>query len=194
MALLTRKKMREWLAYMSLQCRCWFRFANSKAYLLYRPDSLTSDKTIAKFADEDNMTTMKVKRSPLDEIINVVHLYYLRDWTRSEGREAYQAVTRAEDATSIAAYGEKEQADLFLFDFVTLSAMATDLRDFYLARYKDRKKVVTGTLYLDNMELEFADAVTLTEAGSILCEVRKVGLSPGDADTMDCIELEAREY
>jgi len=191
----TRKKIREWCAYMALQCRCWFRFANSKAYLLYRPDSLSSDKTIAKFADDsDFKTTMKVRRSPLDEVINKVRVYYNRDWSMSAGAEAYQAVTTDSNAASITAYGEKENPELFQFDFVTVAAMATDLRDFYLARYKDRKKVITGQLFLDNFELEFADAVTLTEAGAILCEVRKVGVSPGSSDSMDVIELEAREY
>lgn len=190
-----RKKLREWLAYMALQCRCWFRFSNSKAYLLYRPDSLSSDKTIAKFADNsDSTTTMRIKRSLLDEIINVIHLYYQRDWSKTAGNEAYQAVTRTADATSITAYGEKERAETFLFDFIRDATMAADLRDFYLARYKDRKKVVTGTLFLDNFELEFADAVTLTEAGAIVCEVRKVGITPGSATENDKIILEAREY
>ena len=191
----TRKKIREWCDYMALQCRCWFRFANSKAYLLYRPDSLVSDKTIAKFADDsDFKTTMKVRRSPLDEVINKVRVYYNRDWSMSAGAEAYQAITTDSNAASITAYGEKENPDLFQFDFVTVAAMATDLRDFYLARYKDRKKVITGELFLDNFELEFADAVTLTEAGAILCEVRKAGISPGGADSIDTIILEAREY
>jgi hypothetical protein len=191
----TRKSMKEWLAYMALQCRCWFRFSGGKAYLLYRPDSISSDKTIAKFADnEDDTTTMKITRSPLDEILNVIHVYYQRDWTKPEGREAYQAVTRTINQDSIDAYGEKEKADTFLFDFIRDATMAVDLRDFYLARYKDRKKVITGTLFLDHFEVEFADGVTLTEAGNLLCEVRKAGISPGDANTMDMINLIAREY
>jgi len=190
----TRKKLKEWLAFMALQCRCWFRFAGGKAYLLYRTDTLTSDKTIAKFADNDDFTTtMRIKRSPLDEVVNVIHLYYQRDWTK-DGREAYQAIIHVEDATSITAYGEKESADTFLFDFVRDATMADDLADFYLARYKDRKKVVAGEVYLDQIELEFADAVTLTEAGGILCEVRKVGVTPGNSGAMDKVILIAQEY
>jgi hypothetical protein len=195
MVINTRKSLKEWLAYMALQCRCWFRFAGGKAYLLYRPDSISSDKTIAKFADnEDDTTTMRMTRSPLDEIINVVHLYYQRDWSKTPGREAYQAVTKASNATSITAYGEKEKADMFLLDFIRDATMAADLRDFYLARYKDRKKVISGILYLDHCEVEFADGVTLTEAGALLCEVRKAGMSPGNANTMDKVNLIAREY
>jgi len=190
-----RQKIRAWCAEMALQCRCWFRFANGKAHLLYRPDSLVSDKTIAKFADnEDYTTTMRITRSPLDEIINKLTLHYKRDWSKDEGRLAYQAVTTAFDATSITAYGEKENPDLFLFDFVTIPAMAVDLRDFYLARLKDRKRNISGDLFLDNFELEFADAVTITEAGGMLCEIRKAGCSPGSAVKLDVVTIEAREY
>ena len=193
----TRKKLREWLAYMALQCRCWFRFAGGKASLLYRTDSISSDKTITAamtLMNDDNTTSVRITRSPLDEIINLIHVYYQRDWTKSLGREAYQAVTKTSDATSISAYGEKERADGFLFDFVRDATMAVDIRDFYLARYKDRKKVVSGTVFLDNCEIEFADVVTFAALSNLVCEVRKAGLSPGSKDQIDQIMLTAREY
>lgn len=192
-----RKQLREWLEYMAFQCRCWFRFASGKAYLLYCPDTITSDKIITGSMiamNDDNTTTLTLRRSPLDEVINIVHLYYNRDWSKSAGREAYQAITRTENAASILAYGEKERADTFLFDFVTDATMAVDLRDFYLARYKDRKKVVTLTAFLDNFELEFADGVTLASVGNLLCEVRKVGITPGGTGVNDKVLLTAREY
>jgi hypothetical protein len=192
-----RRTLRDWLNYMALQCRCWFRFAGGMAYLLYRPDSLVSDKTITAAMtrmETDYATTVRLTRSPLDEVINLVHLYYQRDWTKPAGREAYNAVTKATDATSVAAYGEKETADLFLFDFVRVAAMAEDLRDFYLARYKNRKKIVSATVFMDNMELEYADAVTFDALGSLLCEVQKVGMMPGNKETNDRIALTAREY
>lgn len=144
--------------------------------------------------NDDNTTTLILRRSPLDEVINIVHLYYNRDWSRSAGREAYQAITRTENAASITAYGEKERPDTFLFDFVTDAAMAVDLRDFYLARYKDRKKVVNLTAFLDNFELEFADAVILASTGNLLCEVRKVGITPGESGMNDKVLFTAREY
>jgi hypothetical protein len=193
----TRKRMKEWLAYMALQCRCWFRFAGGKAYLLYRPDSISSDKTITAamtLMNADYTTSLRITRSPLDEILNLINVYYQRDWTKSAGREAYQAVTSNHDDASIAAYGEKEKADTFLFDFVRDATMAADLRDFYLARYKDRKKIINGVVFLDNMEIEFADGVTFAALSNLLCEVRKVGLSPGRKDVNDRINLVAREY
>jgi len=62
--------------------------------------------------------------------------------------------------------------------------MADDLRDFYLSRHKDRKRIFTMEVFLDNGELEFADAVSLERAGNILCEVAKVNVQPGSG--RDC--------
>ncbi len=191
-----RRKLMDWLAFMALQCRCWFRFASGKAYLLYRTDSLSSDKTITAAMigmNTDYTTTTRLRRSPLDEVINYIDLYYNKDWSLT-GDDAYRAVSSTSDATSIAAYGQKDRPGLFKFDFITSATMAADLRDFYLARYKDRKKVVEMNLFLDNAELEFADAVTITPLSSLVCEVRNVSLSPGSKDSIDKISLIGREY
>ena len=196
MVINTRKKLSDWLAYMALQCRCWFRFSAGKAYLLYRTDSLSSDKTITAAMigmNTDYTTTTRLRRSPLDEVINYIDLYYNKDWSL-DGDDAYRAISSTSDATSISAYGQKDRPDLFKFDFVTSATMAADLRDFYLARYKDRKKVVEMNLFLDNAELEFADAITITPLSSLVCEVRNVSLSPGSKDGIDTITLQAREY
>jgi hypothetical protein len=74
--------------------------------------------------------------------------------------------------------------------------MAADVRAFYLARYKDRKKVVTFDLFLDNAELEFADALTITPLGALVGEVRKVNFAPGSGRDMrnDMIAITMREY
>ena len=191
-----RRKLREWLASMALQCRCWFRFAAGKAYLLYRTDSLTSDKTLTAAMTgmlSNYATTTRIWRSPLDEVVNYIDLYYKKDWSLTSD-EAYQAISSTSDATSITAYGQKDKPETFKFDFVTSATMAADLRDFYLARYKNRKKIVRMTAFLDNSELEYADAVTLSALSSLLCEVRNVSFQPGSAEANDTIELTVREY
>lgn len=191
-----RRKLNDWLAYMALQCRCWFRFASGKAYLLYRTDTLSSDKTITAAMirqNDDFTTTTRIRRSSLDEVINYIDVYYNKDWSLT-GNDAYKAISSASDATSIAAYGQKDRPDVFKFDFVTDATMAADLRDFYIARYKDRKKVVTIGLFMDNSELEYADAITITPLGALDCEVRNVRVSPGSKLSIDTIELTAREY
>ncbi len=199
------KTLKEWLSKMAFQCRCYFRFAHGKAYLLYRPDTITSDKTItdAVVRMEDNFkTTVKVERSRLDEVINKINLRFCRDWARS-GNAAYKYLCRGDathtggyDAASVARYGEKERADLFNFDFVILSAMAVDLQAFYLARYKDRKRIATMEIFLDNSELEFADGVTFAPLGNMLAEVQKVNITPGSGRDMtnDKIQLVIKEY
>lgn len=192
------KTLKEWLAAMAFQSRCYFRFYAGQAQLLYRSDSLISDKTITAAMtrmQEDHKTTLRMSRSRLDEVINKIGLHYDRDWTKT-GEDAYKQLTATSDAASIAKYGEKERPELFMFDFVTLAAMAANLRDFYLARYKDRKKVVEMELFLDNSELEFADGVTIAAKSNLLCEAQKVNFYPGSGKDLrnDRIALTAREY
>ncbi|MDP3013149.1 MAG: hypothetical protein Q8M92_02820, partial [Candidatus Subteraquimicrobiales bacterium] len=193
------KKLKEWLAYMAFQCRCYFRFSNGQAQLLWRPDSLTSQKTITaamvKMGDDFKTSTRGPRRSPFDEIINKITVHYDKDWSKS-GDEAYKATSTASDATSITKYGEKEKPELFYFNFVTLSAMADDERDFYIVRYKDRKKLLEVELFLDNSELEFSDAVTIAPQSNLLCEAQKVNVYPGSGRDVrnDKINLIVREY
>ncbi len=193
-----KRRLKEWLTLFAFQCRCYYRIANNQAQLLWRPDSPSSVKTINNNMirmREDYKTTTRVRRSPLEQVINKISLHYDRDWTK-QGITAYKAVTTAEDATSITRYGEKEKPHLFDFDFVTTSGMANDLRDFYLNFYKNRKKLVAMDLFLDNSELEFADAITVTPLGSLVGETQKVNFLPGSGIEMrnDRLEIIVREY
>ena len=192
------RTLRSWLALMAFQCRSYFRFTGGKAYLLYRPDAVTSDKTVTGDMvrmGNDFRTTLKTERSPLDEVINKINLKYGRDWSKS-GDDAYRGISKGSDPTSIARYGEKQKADLFVFDFVKLKSMADDLRGFYLARYKNRKRIFSMEVFLDNTELEFADAVCLEPVANTLCEVAKVNIEPGSGVDMrnDRIHLVLKEY
>ena len=192
------KTAKEWLAKMAFQCRSYFRFANGKAYLLYRGDTITSGKTVTDSMirmETDYKTTAKPERSPFTEIVNKVNIKYNRDWSQF-GASAYRGISQGSDSASIARYGEKERADLFVFDFVKFYFMADDIRDFYLARYKDRRQLVTMEVFLDNGELEFADGVTLAPLSNLLCEVQKVNITPGSGRDMrnDKIQLVVKEY
>ncbi len=193
-----RKKLKEWLADMAWQCRCYFRFAARKAILTLRPDSLTTQKSITANMirmQDDFKTTLKVARSPLEEIINKIKIYYNRDWLKT-GEDAYKAISSTSDTTSITRYGEKEKPGLFFFDFITLQPMADHVRNFYLARYKNRKKVLEMEVFLDNSEIDFADALTIVPQSSLLCEVQKANIYPGSGKEMrnDRINLVVKEY
>ncbi|HEY3276403.1 MAG TPA: hypothetical protein VGJ94_07260 [Syntrophorhabdaceae bacterium] len=192
------RRLREWLSLIAFQSRSYFRFAAGKAYLIYRPDSLGSQRNITDAMIRmggDFRTTLQMERSPLDEVINKINLKYNRDWSKF-GDEAYGGIAKASDPSSMARYGEKERADLFSFGFVKSISMAESLRDFYLARYKDRKKIFTLEVFLDNMDLQFADGITLNPAGEVVCEIWKVNISPGSGMDMknDTIQLLAKEY
>lgn len=187
------RRLKEWLQFMAWQCRCWYRSFNSQAHLLYRPDALISDKTITAAMvrmKKDSKTSMRIKRSPLGDLINKVTVHYDRDWVGSGGtEESYRGMTESSDSVSITKYGEKEKPDLFFFDFVVAAAMAQDLRDFYLGQYKDRKKLVSFDVYLDNSELEFGDAITIpsitnSAGASLVAEIEKSGAYPGSGREM----------
>ena len=145
--------------------------------------------------NEDAKLAMKIYRSPIYEVINKINLHYDRDWTQS-GEGAYRALSKSSNSESITKYGEKEKPDLFYFDFVRLQSMADDLHDFYINRYKDRKKVVEMEVFLDNSELEFTDGVEIGALNNLACEVQKVNICPGSGHEMinDKIMLILKEY
>jgi hypothetical protein len=192
------KTLKTWLAKFAWESRCYFRFAPSRAELLLRPDTLVSDKTITANMikmDATGRSSMRVKRSPIDEIINKIALHYDRDASKT-GDEAYRGMIEGTDAVSITRYSEYEKPELFNFDFVQSAAMAQEILNFYLARFAYRKKIATMTLFLDNAELEFADGITIAPLANLLCEIEKANLAPGSAKEMrnDTIEITAREY
>lgn len=193
-----KKKLKEWLSALAFQCRCYFRFSNGLTQLLWRPDTLSSQKTITANMirmQDDAKTTRTLSRSPLDEVINKIEVHYDRDWTQS-GDDAYKGLSKTSDATSITAYGEKEKPEIFYFGFVTTQSMADDVRNFYIARYKNRKKLVEMELFLDNAEVEFGDDVTITPQSNLLGEVQKVNIYPGSAMEMrnDKLTVVVKEY
>jgi len=190
--------LKSWLAKMAWQCRCYFRFAAARAELLLRPDTLTSDKAITAHMtamDSGHKTLTQTSRSALEEIINKIEAHYNRDASKS-GTDAYRGIYKISDAASIVRYGEKEKPDLFNLDFIQDSTMAQSVAQFYLARYKDRKKVIKLDAFLNNGELEFGDGVTLEELSNLLCEVQQVNIEPGSGrdKTNDRIHLALKEY
>jgi len=168
------------------------------ANTFYIDNMYCNDKTITSSMigmSATGRSSIQVERSPLDEVVNKVRAKYSRNWALS-GDESYTGLYETSDTSSIVRYGEKENTDLFEWDFISSSAMAADVGSFYLTRYKDRKKVITMDLFLDNCELEFADVVTVTPLSSVTLEIQKVNTYPGSGQEMrnDKIILVGREY
>jgi len=179
----------EWLNLIAFQCRCWFRRDRGESKLIMRPDTLNSSRTIAACAiTEDGRRRHRRRKVNPADLINRINLLYNRDWTMS-GDEAYKSAYTISDATSISAYGEHEQPDLFRFDFAAALSSATVVADYYLATCKDRGWIHEFDVYLDYHDLEFGDVVTLGFAGGVVGQVMSVGLNPGNSNQIDTIRV-----
>ena len=109
---------------------------------------------------------LSLSRTEEDEIINSLDIHYIRDWARPSSSVNYLGIAGSSaaypasgDPASVAAHGQRFPAKPFLFGFVRDAAMASDMRDFYIARYKDRKRRVLLDLFLDCFELEEGDVI-----------------------------------
>ncbi len=125
--------------------------------------TITRDQVRAVNALDGIKTTLRLSRTPVEDLVNKITLYYGRDWSVGRGKDAFTKISKASDSTSISKYGTLEQEDRFLFDFVgdTNSAMADDLRDFWLARLKEPARVAEFEAFLDQLELVPGDVVAL---------------------------------
>jgi hypothetical protein len=107
-------------------------------------------------------TTLKLSRGDANDIINVVSVYYARQWHKSRSRDGFEKVTqRATNAASVTKYGEREQADRFWFDFIPAaqSAMAEDVRDFWVNYLAEAPRVLSAVVKLDQYELLPGDLI-----------------------------------
>jgi len=182
----------DWLDTLAFQCRAYYRRTAGAAYLIVRPDSLSSVRTISAVSVERGVKVHKRGKVPLSQVINKIEMFYSRDWSQSAGVAAYRRTSTDTDDTSITANGICEQPDMFLFDFVGNQSMADSVRDFYLARYGTRGWQHTFRVFLDQSDLLSGQAVTLGFAGSAVGEIEEAGIIPGDTKTIDVVEFTVR--
>jgi hypothetical protein len=102
-------------------------------------------------------------------------------------------VTKASDSASITVFGECERPRLFECEFVTSAAMAEDLRDFYLARQSKRSWRHTFSTFLNNLEIDFNDAVTLGFRNDEVAAIKETRFAPGDYLKIDTITFVAED-
>ncbi len=152
---------------LSRQSRLKFLYDGYTAKLKFIAGApATADKYLS--AGDIKKSGLSLSRTEKGEIINRLDVHYMRDWTKAPSSESYvglagssAAYPASGDPASVAAYGQRFPGRPFLFGFVRDAAMASDLRDFYIARYKDRKRRVGLSLFLDCFELEEGDVVGL---------------------------------
>jgi hypothetical protein len=163
-------------------------------------------KSLAQGVIKDG--SINVQRTPVSEVINDVNVRYLRDFGRARGVDAYAKLQRVTDAASISLFGDRissgltlgrEADDLFMFDFVTDNAHASDLASFYLARFKNPTRRVILDVFLDQFELDRGDVVSINYSingttfdgfdGTVNLLVERVTNLPGDASRADAVRL-----
>ncbi len=147
-------------------CRSYIFWDFGKAKIQFRPLNeislpFTPDKTIADNMirlDGSGLVTIQVERTPNRNIVNTIDLRYARDWSSSE----YDSIENDSDADSITRYGRREKADDFEFDWTRVSDQATDLAAFFLAQHQEPSDVLDLELFLDNIELERGDLLSIS--------------------------------
>ena len=106
----------------------------------------------------NGQSTVLVERTPNRNIVNAIDFQYQRDWSSKE----YESIENDSDADSITRYGRREKPGNFEFDWVRVQAQATDLLAFFLAQYREPSDVLDVELFLDNIELERGDLLSIS--------------------------------
>ncbi|MHB1350122.1 MAG: hypothetical protein ACYCYR_09640 [Desulfobulbaceae bacterium] len=141
-----------------------------------------ADWTIARHlaAEHYQQRSIQATRQSIQDLVNRIELFYKIDRVQDQtsllvaspkGGEPstighpYQAVARRDDAGSIAAHGVHESRDGFLFDLVRGSGMAESLADYYLSTLSYPSTLYEFNCYLEQLDLEKEDVLSLTSAG-----------------------------
>ncbi|MCH8313684.1 MAG: hypothetical protein IID17_11940 [Nitrospinae bacterium] len=147
-------------------CRAYFFWDLGKAKIQLRPlnqitPPFTPDKTIADNMirlDGNGRAAIRVERTANRNIVNTIDLRYKRDWASSE----FDSVETGSDADSVTRYGRREKPQDFEFDWTRVQAQAVDLVAFFLAQQKEPSDVLELELFLDNIELERGDILSIS--------------------------------
>jgi hypothetical protein len=147
-------------------CRAYFFWDLGKARIQFRPLNqislpFTPDKTILDNMirlNSNGQSTVQVERTPNRNIVNTIDLQYQREWSSKE----YESIENDSDADSVTRYGRREKPKDFEFDWVRVQVQATDLLAFFLAQHREPADVLDIELFLDNIELERGDLLSIS--------------------------------
>lgn len=185
------KRLIDWLDTLAFQSACWFRRVAGISRLITRYPQPASVRTITACAlTDEGIKAMSARKSPISDTINTINLLYARDWSGS-GATPYTHSTTALSAASIATYGEREDPSLFNFDFVNDKTMASDLAATYVTLLALRPWEITFIAYLDQVDLEFGDVVTLSFLNNSIGRIIEVSHAPGTTDDIDTVTVTA---
>jgi hypothetical protein len=158
---------------LSVQSRLKFKHDGYKARLKFIANAAApADATIG--VSVIKKSSLALSRTGKEELINTLDLHYQRDFTRTGNAASdYMQVaassalySSAGDAGSVSAYGPRAPRRPFLFGFISDGLVASDLRDFYITRFKDVKRRCTFRALLSALEIEEGDVIGLTYGSS----------------------------
>jgi hypothetical protein len=183
---------------LARQCRSRFYWDAGVARIAVRERDASVRPAKDVTADMILLDSMHAERGRVANLGNKISLFYRKDLGSAEsGSKGFLASVRGQNDASVAAHGEKERPDDFLFDAVRDDAMAADLRDFYLEHEGRISTFYTFDCFLDAFDLEKEDGVRLyhpfdTLAGNIAV-VWAAGriLGSGEGRQADLVRVQA---
>ena len=138
-----------------------------KAFLQFRPENQSQVavgnevkallESMVCLDPETRSGRIQLQRTPTHEIANHIELEYQRDWVKGH----YRNIHVESDSDAIGLFGKRERPDRFMFDWCRDSMMAEDLAQFYLEELKAPQTLIVCEVYLDQLELERGDFVTV---------------------------------
>lgn len=181
--------------------------ASGKARLQFRPinQSLVAvgnevkalTENMVRLDPESGVGRIQFQRTPSDGVVNHIELGYQRDWATNR----YRNLHVESDSDAISLFGKREQPEEFLFDWCRDAVMAADLARFYLEELKAPQTLIECGVFLDQMELERGDFVTVSHplisgSGTLYGIVLPGNHTPGSgkAQRMDGLDLLIRLF
>lgn len=184
-AIIDQKKLSYWLNKIAFERFCIFRFKSGQPTLFNRLQTV-SRKTVAI----GMIRNFSRRLSAVEDIINKIELRYNRDYSNTTG-EPYQSLLNYSDATSQGKHGIREQPDLFKLELVNPNDYAAlYFAQYYIDYFKTRHWIYQVEVFLDNLELEYSDRITIGVPNNLIGVVRKAGITPGDEDELDTIKFD----
>lgn len=184
---------RENMKNFALQSRCRFRFNNNQARFTLRevdPEPVSTIDESSILMNNDYKSSLGIERSRESDIINTFNVYYNRNHHTGSFSNFYKIF----NLTSVNSFGQKERVQAFRrFNLVKISNMLIDVISFYLARYKDKVKVVSFTTTLDQAHIEFGDIIDISHGDSPdvdgTYEVIQANITPGSINRIDKVDF-----
>ncbi len=180
------------VARLAFQCRCRVWMEGTSFMAVFR--SLTPPPSVLSVTTAMmGFRSVKVSLSTKDEIVNDMKLSYNPDWSKGEPsiNNCISICNRSAtyplggDPTSVSWAGIRRKTQWELMECVYLPAMASDLRDFYIGMYRQRRRRIDWTGFSQVVAVERFDMLKLNHDApafnfnQLLTETENVKYYPG---------------